>query len=41
MSVFVVCCQLEFSATVLGSPIVCVCCLLSVRGLCDRPGESK
>ena len=40
MSVFVVCCHLEVSATVQGSPNECVCCLLSVRGLCDGPVES-
>jgi len=40
MSVFVVCCQLEFCATVQGSPNECVCCLLSVRVLCDGPGKS-
>ena len=35
-----VCCQLEVSATVLGSPNGCVCCLLSVRVFCDGPGQS-
>jgi len=40
MNVFVVCCQLEASATVQGSPNECVCCLLSVRVLCDSPRES-
>jgi len=41
MSVFVVYSQLEVSATVHGSPNESVCCLLSVRGLCDGPGESQ
>jgi len=39
MRVFVVCCQLEVSATVQSSPNERVCSLLSVRGLCDGPGE--
>ena len=37
MSVFVVCCHLEVSVTVHVSPNEGVCCLLSVRGLCDGP----
>ena len=40
MSAFVVYCHLQFSATVHGRPNVCVCCLLSVRVLCERVGES-
>jgi len=35
----VVCCQLAVSATVQGSPNECVCCLLSVRGLCAVQGS--
>jgi len=40
MRVFVVCCQLQFSATDQGRPNECFRCVLSVRGLCDGPGES-
>jgi len=40
MRVFVVCCQLEVSATAQGNPNECVCCLLSLRGFCDGPCES-